>query len=139
MSHYRKIYIWLVVLFFVSAIGPEVSRLIFGEGNLALAFTLFTAFGIAGVKAYLVAANFMHLNVEKRIATMIIVVALAFMFLFFFAVAPDVMKHEGQRWVNVAAKQETARRIEREGEHGEKMPGHGSHAEGAGAANAIKH
>lgn len=142
VSHYKKIYVWLIVLFFISAIGPEVSRRIFGEGNLALAFTLFTAFGIAFVKAYLVASNFMHLNIEKKIATMIITVALAFMLIFFFAVAPDVMKHEGERWVNVAAKQETARRIEREGAHGEKMKGHGDHAEAghaeAGHAEAAK-
>ena len=44
--------------------------------------TLVTAFGIAVVKAYLVAANFMHLKVEKKYVVYLLLTALAFMFLF---------------------------------------------------------
>jgi caa(3)-type oxidase subunit IV len=128
-SFYVKIWAILLVLLAISIAGPVI-----GEITKIQAITLFTAFGIAIVKAYLVAANFMHLAIEKKLATMIIATALAFMGLFFFGVAPDVMKHEGDQWVNTAAREETARRIEREGEHGEKMGGHGSggaHAEHA--------
>jgi caa(3)-type oxidase subunit IV len=123
--YYVKTWAILLVLLAISIAGPLLGHPI---------VTLITAFGIAAVKAFLVAARFMHLNSEKRIATMIVVAALAFMFLFFFAVAPDVMKHEGDHWVNVAAKQEIARRIEREGEHGEKMH-HGGHEGGEAAAH----
>jgi hypothetical protein len=45
------------------------------------------------------------------------------MLLFFAGVAPDVMKHQGQNWENVAAKTEIERGLEAEaagapGEHG---------------------
>ena len=45
--------------------------------------TLMTAFGIAVVKAYLVAANFMHLNIEKRYITYLLATMLMLMLLFF--------------------------------------------------------
>lgn len=130
---YVKIWAILLVLLAISIAGPVV-----GEITKIQVITLITAFGIAVVKAYLVAANFMHLKGEKKIASMIVITALGLMFLFFFGVAPDVMKHEGDQWNNVAAKQETARRIEREGEHGEKMGGHGSGgSHGEGGAHAA--
>jgi caa(3)-type oxidase subunit IV len=83
--------------------------------------TLTTAFGIALVKAYFVCARFMHLNIEKRLATMIVSMAVVLMGLFFWGVSPDIMKHEGANWVNVAANAETTRRIEREGIDGKKL------------------
>ena len=57
--------------------------------------TLITAFGIAIVKAYLVAKNFMHINIEKRFVPYIVRTVLVFMLLFFAGVAPDVMKKDG--------------------------------------------
>ena len=62
-----------------------------------------TAFGIAVVKAYIVAAEFMHLKVEKRLATLIMTSMLILMAIFYFGVAPDVMKASGQRWVKKSA------------------------------------
>ena len=88
-AYYVKIWAILVVLLIVSVIGPE-----FG----IQAVTLFTAFGIAVVKAYMVAANFMHLKTEKRLATYILTTCLVFMFLFFAGTAPDVMRTEGHNW-----------------------------------------
>lgn len=116
-SYYVKTWAILVVLLLVSIAGPELG--IFWV-------TMVTAFGIAIVKAYLVAARFMHLNVEKKLASIIIVMALVLMALFFAGVSPDIMKHQGDQWVNAAAKEETARRIEAEGEHGEKIKAHGA-------------
>ena len=60
--------------------------------------TLITAFGIAIVKAYLVGKHFMHLNIEKRWVAYILLAMIAFMVVMFGGVAPDVLKHEGQRW-----------------------------------------
>jgi caa(3)-type oxidase subunit IV len=97
-SHYIKIWALLVVLLFVSIAGPMLGiKLV----------TLLTAFGIAIVKAYIVCAYFMHLNIEKKYAVYLLCTALVFIALFYFAVAPDVMKHDGQNWNNAAAKAKT--------------------------------
>jgi hypothetical protein len=59
---------------------------------------LVTAFGVALVKAYIVAKNFMHLDIEKPIVHWILLVALALMVLLYGALAPDVQKGAGQGW-----------------------------------------
>ena len=87
---YVKIWVALVILLAISVAGPFLGIRI---------VTLITAFGIAIVKAYLVARNFMHLNIEKRYVVYLLSTVLAFMLLFFFGVAPDVMKQEGQGWI----------------------------------------
>ncbi len=91
MHHPNYVRIWavLVVLLAISIVGP-----FFGVRIV----TLLTAFGIAIVKAYLVARNFMHLNVQPRYVVYLLGTALAFLLLFFSAVAPDVMKTEGTGW-----------------------------------------
>lgn len=93
--NYVKVWAILVVLLLVSIIGPE-----FGIQWVTLA----TAFGVAVVKAYMVAKNFMHLNIERSFIIYLLGVCLALMFLFFFAVAPDVMNHYGLNWENYGAE-----------------------------------
>jgi caa(3)-type oxidase subunit IV len=90
-SHPNYVQIWaiLVVLLVVSVAGP-----FFGHKIV----TLITAFGIAIVKAYLVAKNFMHINVEKRFIPYAVTTVLVFMLLFFAGTSPDVMKKEGTQW-----------------------------------------
>ena len=87
--NYVRIWAILVVLLCISVAGPFLEIQV---------VTLITAFGIAIVKAYLVAKNFMHLNVEKRLALYMLTTALVFMFLFYAGTAPDVMKHDGWQW-----------------------------------------
>ena len=87
--NYVKVWVWLVILLVISVAGPFL-------GNLLI--TLATAFGIAIVKAYLVARNFMHLNIERRYVVYLVSTMLVFMVLFFAGVAPDVMKHDGDQW-----------------------------------------
>lgn len=87
---YRKVYFWLCGLLVVSVVGP-----MFG----IQAVTLITAFGIACVKAYLVARNFMHINIARRYVTYLVATGLVFMLLFFAGTAPDVMKPSGTNWV----------------------------------------
>jgi caa(3)-type oxidase subunit IV len=101
---YTKIYWYLVVLFIISFIGPFVGAAV---GSKAL--VLVTAFGIALIKAYLVCAHFMHLNIEKRYIGYLLTTTVVFMLLFYAGVSPDVMEHHGRNWENVAAKQETER------------------------------
>jgi caa(3)-type oxidase subunit IV len=125
-TDYVKIYWILLVLLGVSIAGP-----MFGHKIV----TLITAFGIAVVKAYLVASNFMHLKVEKKYISYLLLTAIAFMFLFYAGVAPDVMKHRGRQWENVAAQEWSKKALiedaaEREhGEHGEHGGGEHGHAE----------
>jgi caa(3)-type oxidase subunit IV len=112
--NYVKIYWILLALLGVSIAGPE-----FG----IRAVTLFTAFGIAVIKAYMVAANFMHLKFEKRYIGYLMFTALAFMFLFYAGTSPDVMMHRGRNWDNVAAKKEIERAQQAEADG----HGHGQH------------
>ena len=97
--NYVKIWGILVVLLVLSVLGPMLGIKI---------VTIIAAFGIAIVKAYLVVKNFMHVNVEPKFVTYLLVTALSFMALLFFFVAPDVMRHEGHQWENLAAKQASA-------------------------------
>jgi len=96
--NYVKIWLILLALLVVSILGPFLG---------IKAVTLITAFGIAIVKAYLVAKNFMHLNIEPRYAVYLLVTMLVFMLLLFAGSAPDVMKHEGTNWVKPAVHVET--------------------------------
>ena len=93
--NYVKVWAILLCLLVVSVTGPMLGiRLV----------TLLTAFGIAIVKAYLVAKNFMHLDIEKKFVVQLLVVCLALVTLFFLATSPDVMKHWGMNWRNASAK-----------------------------------
>ncbi|MBW2160266.1 MAG: cytochrome C oxidase subunit IV family protein [Deltaproteobacteria bacterium] len=106
-AFYVKIWAILLVLLILSILGPIVAP---------------TAFGIAVVKAYLVAANFMHLNVEKKYISYLLATMLMLVLLFFAGTAPDVMEHKGQNWENVAAEKEIERALEAQGAadaHGE--------------------
>ncbi|HET6333358.1 MAG TPA: cytochrome C oxidase subunit IV family protein [Polyangiales bacterium] len=117
IKHYTKIYVTLLVLFGISVLGPVVGSAV---GSKAL--VLITAFGIALVKAYLVCAHFMHLNIEKRYIGYLLTTTVVFMFLFYAGVSPDVMEHRGRNWENVAAQQETLRA---QREHALHPEGHG--------------
>lgn len=96
---YVKIWGLLLVLLMISIAGPFLGIKI---------VTLITAFGIAIVKAYLVAKNFMHLNIEPRYAIYLLVTMLVFMLLFFAGVSPDVMEHHGTNWVKPNFHQESS-------------------------------
>ncbi len=97
--NYVRIWQILLILLVISVAGPFLE---------IQALTLFTAFGIAIVKAYLVAKNFMHLNLEPRYAVYLLLTVLVFMLLFFAGAAPDVMKHEGANWVKPRVHVESA-------------------------------
>jgi caa(3)-type oxidase subunit IV len=89
--HVNYVRVWQILLglLVVSVLGPMIGIKI---------VTLITAFGIAVVKAYLVAKNFMHLNVQPRYVVYILGTTLVFMLLFFAGSAGDVMKHSGENW-----------------------------------------
>ena len=91
--NYIKVYWILQALLVISVIGPEFEIQI---------VTLITAFGVACVKAYMVAVNFMHINIAKRYVTYLVATCLVFMLLFFAGTAPDVMKAEGDNWAKPA-------------------------------------
>jgi caa(3)-type oxidase subunit IV len=87
--NYVRVWAILLGLLVVSVAGP-----FFGHPLV----TLVTAFGIAVVKAYLVAKNFMHINLAPRYIGYLVGTCLVFMLLFFAGTAPDVMQLEGTRW-----------------------------------------
>ncbi len=97
--NYVKIWAILLVLLAVSVIGPMFE---------IQALTLITAFGVACVKAYLVAKNFMHINMTQRFIPYMVATGVVLMLLFFSGVAPDVMKSEGSGWVKPAWQAEAA-------------------------------
>lgn len=139
-SHYFKVYGALLVLFAISVAGPMAGIRV---------LTLATAFGIAVVKAYLVASNFMHLNIEKKYIVQLMAVCLALMGVFFFGVSPDVMKHWGANWENYGSHNlkavidaSEAHSKEHEGGHGaaaEHAPAAGEKAPAEGAAAPAAH
>ncbi len=100
-AHHKPIYyvkIWglLLVLLVISILGPMLEHKV---------LTLITAFGIAIVKALIVAAYFMHLNIEKKYVWYILFAMLAMVGMFFFGSAADIMKPRGSNWEKSSAIQ----------------------------------
>jgi caa(3)-type oxidase subunit IV len=88
--NYVRVWMWLLVLLIISFLGPFLGiRWV----------TLVTAFGIAVVKAYMVAKNFMHVNIQPRFVAYILGTVLVFMFLLYAGAAPDVEKASGTNWM----------------------------------------
>ena len=111
--NYTRVYVILLILLAISVIGP-----MFGIKVV----TLVTAFGIAVVKAYLVAKNFMHINLAQPYVTYLVATGLLFMLLFFAGTAPDVMRPDGTNWVKPGWVEVP---IEQDLEKG--LPGHREH------------
>ncbi len=124
--NYVKIWGILVVLLVISVVGPMAGL---------RWLTLLTAFGIALVKAYIVAKNFMHLDIEKPIVHWILLVAPALMVLLYGALAPDVQKGAGQGWRKDANFHNTF--TPSQPHHaGGKTDGTAGHPKGSGAGSA---
>ena len=137
-AHYGKVWLTLVVLFAVSYLGPleiapNVSKI--AGPNVGWVVLMVTAFGIAIWKASLVVKEFMHLPLEKHFIWYIEGIVVAFMLLFFFAVSPDVMQHEGRNWENRAA----IAAVERGKKEGAEMEAHGEHHGGHQEAPGAEH
>ncbi len=109
--NYLMVWAVLVALLVVSVMGPMVGIQM---------VTLITAFGVACVKAYLVARYFMHIGAAARYVSYLVVTCLAFMLLFFAGTAPDVMKPDGSNWTKPGWQQlERAGDGSRDDAHGE--------------------
>jgi caa(3)-type oxidase subunit IV len=132
-TNYVKIWAILVGLLVVSVLGPMLASNL--PGMTKVVVTLSTAFGIAFVKAFLVAKHFMHINLERRFVTWLLLVMLAFMMVMIGGISPDVLKHDGLRWENVAAKAEVARGLK----EGVSEHGHGFHEAGHEGAIPAAH
>ena len=116
--NYWKVYFVLLALLLVSITGPMIG---------IKAVTLVTAFGIAVVKAYMVARNFMHINLEKPYITYLMLTCLVFMLLFFAGTAPDVMKKEGTQWQKPAWLAAAAAHAAAAAAHGSGESAHPGH------------
>jgi caa(3)-type oxidase subunit IV len=94
--NYIKVWAALVALLIVSVLGSFTH---------IRPVVLIAAFGVALIKAFLVAKNFMHVTIEKRWVPYLLVICLLFVVILFAGVAPDVMKHSGEHWTNPSANQ----------------------------------
>lgn len=94
-SYYIRIYWILFALFAVSVIGPLTAG---HAGSAAGLVVLVTAFGVAFVKALMVAGKFMHLNVERKMIWWLMILCLLALLTCFFGLAPDVMNSNGSNW-----------------------------------------
>ena len=120
-GRYVKIWVILLVLLAVSIVGPLAG---------IKWLTLITAFGIAVVKAGMVCAYFMHLNIEKKIAWYLLTATLLLLLVFFTGVAPDVMKPSGTNWEQLYHEPTEAESAVHHDDHGED-PSDDGHAEEA--------
>jgi len=93
--HPNYVMVWaiLLALLVVSILGPMMG--IFWV-------TLITAFVVAVIKALMVAAYFMHLNIERTYIKYLLFTVLVLMLVLFAGVAPDVMKRAGKNWEHVS-------------------------------------
>jgi caa(3)-type oxidase subunit IV len=96
---YVKVWAVLLGLLVVSVVGPLTGIRV---------VLLVTAFGVALVKAYLVAKNFMHLDVERPIVHWALGAMLVLMVLLYAGVAPDAQKQKGYHWYKVPASTSAA-------------------------------
>jgi caa(3)-type oxidase subunit IV len=94
-GNYVKIWAILLALLIVSYLGPMLEVQI---------VTLVTAFGIAVVKAYMVAKHFMHVNRVPRFVPYLMITCLVFVLLFVAGTAPDVYRDSGDNWVKPTAE-----------------------------------
>ncbi len=115
---YERVYVTLLILLAVSVTGPFLGIKV---------VTLITAFGVAVVKAYLVAKNFMHANLEPRYVVYLMSTMLVFMLLLFAGVSPDVMKFQGTNW----DKPHVSTQL--------KAPAHHGDHEGDGHGGGVEH
>ncbi len=91
-TNYVKVWAILVVLLAISVLGPMLEIQI---------VTLITAFGIAVVKAYVVAKKFMHISDAPKFVTYLMMTCLVFMLLFIAGTASDIYKSSGDNWVKI--------------------------------------
>ncbi len=96
---YKKIYYVLLALLVVSIFGPELVKNIENR-IIVVTVVLITAFVVAVIKAGMVAAWFMHMDIEKKIVWYLMAVVLLCMLIFFAGAAPDVLNAEGDNWIN---------------------------------------
>ena len=84
---YVAIWVWLVALLTVSLFANYLP----GGRRVAL----LVIFGMALVKALLVAGNYMHLRWEPKFVTLALVGALACIAIFFLLLLPDMVLRDG--------------------------------------------
>ena len=80
IANYRKVFIFLLI---GTALTVLASYMEFNVQN-SIAGAIFVGLTIAFIKGYLVAANFMHLNSEKKMIHWILILTVFFLLLLLF-------------------------------------------------------
>ena len=96
-TKYVKIWLVLLVLLVISIAGPTLG---------IQAVTIITAFGVAVVKAYLVAKHFMHLTIQPKYVIYAVCTCVTLMVVLWAGTAPDIYKYEGTNWEKVRAPED---------------------------------
>lgn len=139
-TNYVKIWGILLGLLVVSVVGPLIGLALEEKGAInhvvRMGMTLSMAFGIAVVKAYMVAKYFMHINLEKKYVMYLLFTMLAITLVFVGGTAPDVLEHQGAHWVNKAAQDHVDAGLKQAAEE-DARGGHG--APGAKAPSTGAH
>ena len=92
--HPNYIIIWAVlVVLFVASVSFSIVT--------SFAVGVVFAFFIAIIKALMVAAWFMHLNIEQKWVWIILTGGLLTIFVMWMGIAPDVMETEGLNWSKI--------------------------------------
>jgi len=92
---YKKIYVRLLILLAISIWGPILALQLDNRFLLASA-VLLTAFGVGAIKAGMVGAWFMHLDIELKVVKRLLIVCILLLILLLAGVGPDVLLPEGQ-------------------------------------------
>jgi len=92
---YKKIYYSLLILLVISIWGP-VFALNIDNRTMLVGTVLLTAFGVGLIKATMVVAWFMHLDIEVKVVRRLLAVCIAFLILLFAGVAPEVLCFDGE-------------------------------------------
>ena len=80
ITHYRNVFVYLLI---GTALTVAASYLEFNVKD-SIAGAIFVGLAIATIKGYLVAANFMHLNSEKKMIYWILLLTVFFLALLLF-------------------------------------------------------
>ena len=128
---YVKIWGILLVLLVISIVGPELG---------IRSVTLITAFGIAVVKALIVAREFMHIKIERKYISYMMLSMLLMVIVFYAGTVVDIQKHEGQNWVKTYVEptpEEVNAKVKKKAveEHGADGHSHGGGADHSSGGN----
>lgn len=75
IKNYRNVFIYLLIATFITVLASYIDF----DVKDSIAGGVFVGLVIASIKGYLVAANFMHLNSEKKMIYLVLIITIIFL------------------------------------------------------------